>query len=122
MTCSVVRLRRPGDDRRLGFVQIDGRCESVDLISDSVSFGEGAIQREIEFAVTDAAGRTLRATMEQPFAAICLGVHRPGWGWGYESVGAYEVEGYGTCAGNVGYFWPSNVTPEELVAGGRRQR
>jgi hypothetical protein len=122
MTCSVVRLRRPDDDRRLGFVQIDGRVESVDLISDAVSFGDGAIQRDIEFEVTDAAGRRVRATMDEPFAAICLGVHRPGWGWGYESVGAYEVEGFGTCAGNVGYFWPSDLGPEDLVAGGRRQR
>lgn len=122
MTCSVVRLRRPDDDRRLGFLQIDGRVESVDRIEEAVSFGEGAIQRDIELRVTDAAGRQLRATMEQPFAAICLGVHRPGWGWGYESVGSYDVEGYGTCGGNVGYFWPSTVSPEELVAGGRMQR
>jgi hypothetical protein len=122
MTCSAVRLRRPGDERRLGFVQIGGEMQSVDLIEDAVSFGPGAIQQDIELDVTDAAGRRLLATLTEPFAAICLGVHRPGWGWGYEAVGAYEVEGYGTCAGNVGYFWPSDVTQEDLVARGRSDR
>jgi hypothetical protein len=116
---SAIAMYQPNDKRRLGFIQIDGEMQSIADIKDSVSFDETAFHRDVELELCDVAGRSLRATMREPFAAIRLATHRPGWGWGYEAMGTYEVEGYGPCPGTVAYYWPGHVTAEQLAADGR---
>jgi hypothetical protein len=37
--------------------------------------------------------------------------------WGYEGVGFYTVDGFGTLPGLASYFWPRRVTPEALFSG-----
>lgn len=119
---SAIAMYQPEDKRRLGFIQIDGKMDSIAEIRDSVSFDEAGFHKDVELELADVGGRRLRATMREPFAAIRLATHRPGWGWGYEAMGTYEVEGYGPCSGTVAYYWPGHVTAEELAADGRITR
>jgi hypothetical protein len=98
----------------LGFVSLDGRMASVSSVEASTSYDADGVQGNMEVAIGDALGRTVRAR--------CLELHALlGWGsresfWGYEGVGTYAVEGHGSLPGLSSYFWPRRVTPEDLSA------
>lgn len=99
----------------LGFVSVDGELASARTISSSARYDAKGVQSGIELRVEDDHGRELRAKLAFMHSYV-------GWGsasqfWGYEGVGDFEVEGYGTVPGLTSYFWPSRVTPDALQAG-----
>ena len=97
----------------LGFAQIDGDLESADVIEERARYTADGLQQNIAVQVTDGAGRSIRASMDQMFAAIGFG--RPAHGtWGFEGVGLYQVDGQGDSTGIASYFWPPVISPEEL--------
>ena len=97
----------------LGFTQIDGDLQSADVIEEAAQYTADGVQQQITMSVTDGAQRTVRASMDQMFAAIGLGRSAQGT-WGFEGVGRYTVEGVGDCTGITSYFWPPTLTQSEL--------
>lgn len=99
----------------LGFVSRDGEMASARTITSSARYDANGVQSGIELQIEDELGRELRATF--------AGMHSyVGWDtaahfWGFEGVGDFEVDGYGTVPGLTSYFWPARVTPEALQAG-----
>lgn len=98
-----------------GFINADGRVESIESISRAARHGPSGVQRDIDVTFRDRAGRMVHARMPQMFSVIGNG--NPAALWGFEGVGVYEVDGWGPCSGLSSYFWPARVTPEQLCAG-----
>jgi hypothetical protein len=100
-----------------GFVNLDGRVESMSTIQHTTAHDEAGVQRDIDVTFVDAAGRSVRARMPEMFAVIGHG--EPAGLWGFEGVGQYEVEGWGPCTGVTSYFWPGTMSPASLAEGSR---
>lgn len=115
VAASVLRQGVREGEIPLGFVSIDGRIASVSSVEVGASYDSEGVQSGIALAVGDELGRSVRAR--------CPGMHSYlGWGsrdsfWGYEGVGDFEVEGYGSLPGLSSYFWPARVSAADLHAG-----
>ncbi len=110
-----VSVIEQGKGLYLGFVNIEGRMESVRNIRQTARYTQTGVQRDIDVHIEDAAGRTVHARMSEMFSA--LGHGEPGGLWGFEGVGKYEVDGWGECTGVASYFWPPTVDPLSLHKG-----
>jgi hypothetical protein len=104
----------------LGFVDIDGDTRSVQTIQESGSYTKTGLQREIDVTLTDVAGRNVHARLPGLFSVIGHG--EPAGLWGFEGVGAYSVDGWGTCTGVASYFWPPTLSAQDLFNGAGNRR
>tara|TARA_R110000782_G_scaffold270464_1_gene371417 strand:+ start:4429 stop:5412 length:984 start_codon:yes stop_codon:yes gene_type:complete len=98
----------------LGFVSIDGVVASARTIESSARFDDNGVQSDIRLHIVDDQDRSITASFDAMHSYV-------GWGtsshfWGYEGVGNFQVEGYGSVPGLTSYFWPSRFTPETLAA------
>ncbi len=99
----------------LGFVSIKGVMASATQISSRARYDDMGLHSKIELEVTDELGRTLQAEMDTMHS--CVGWRTDHGFWGFEGVGDFEVENWGTVHGLTSYFWPSTIMPKDLVAG-----
>jgi hypothetical protein len=113
LSLSAVQLQVGTRQIDLGFLDRDGETASIERIDSTAAYDANGVQQEIKLTVTDALGRTLSASFGRMYAYLGLG-GPPRRSWGYEGVGAYEVEGVGTVPGLTSYFWPDAVTPARL--------
>ena len=107
-----VSVIEQGSDLYLGFVDMDNDVRSVQSIRHTARYSETGVQRDITVEIVDTAGRVVRARMPGMFSAIGHG--EPYGLWGFEGVGRYEVDGWGSCTGVASYFWPPTVDPRAL--------
>jgi hypothetical protein len=98
----------------LGYTWADGRMASITSVVANTRYGHAGVQGQCELIIADELKREIRAK--------CSGLHSLlGWGsmdsfWGFEGVGLYEIEGRGSVPGLNSYFWPSRVSPDDLIA------
>lgn len=110
-----VSVIEQGKGLYLGFVAIDGDVRSARSIRQAARYSATGVQRNIQVQIEDAGGRTVRARMDEMFSAIGHG--EPFGLWGFEGVGRYEVEDWGTCTGVASYFWPPEIEARSLHEG-----
>jgi hypothetical protein len=115
---SISVLKQGVDEKEiaLGFVAMHGKVASAAKVETSASFDEDGVQHGVELEVTDELGRVVRARLHSMHSFIGSGDAF----WGYEGVGDYQVEGFGTVPGLISYFWPKRITPAALHAGDGR--
>ncbi len=109
---SVIDLGEGEQGVPLGFVDIDGEVRSVARIGHSARYSKTGVQQDIQVVIEDTAKRVVRASMSNMFAA--LGHGEPFGLWGFEGVGAYQVDDWGVCTGVASYFWPPSISGESL--------
>jgi len=113
LSISVLKQGIDGTEIALGYVVVDGKMASAAKVETSAEYDAYGAQQNVTLAVTDELGRTVRSTFAKMHSFIGTGTTF----WGYEGVGDYEVEGYGTVRGLISYFWPDRLTPADLHAG-----
>lgn len=107
---NAVSVIEQGAGLYLGYVMIDDEVRSVKSIEHGASYSDKGVQRNIDVTITDVDGRVVKSHMPEMFSAIGHG-EGPSV-WGFEGVGKYEVDGWGTCTGIASYFWPPGMKPE----------
>jgi len=117
MSISAIEQGQPGNEVKMGFVDIDKDIQSVAAIEQKTLYNAAGVQEATRLRVTDAKDRVVEATMDRMFSAIGNGA--PGTTWGFEGVGQYSVKDYGACTGISSYFWPPAITPAILHAAGK---
>lgn len=117
MSVSAIDQGQPGNEVKMGFVDIDGDIQSVAGIETGSLYTEAGVQHTAWLRVRDAKDRVVEAEMDRMFSAIGNGA--PTTTWGFEGVGMYEVKGYGACSGISSYFWPPVTTPALLHGQGK---
>ncbi|MHB8528096.1 MAG: hypothetical protein ACYC8V_01115, partial [Caulobacteraceae bacterium] len=90
-----------------------GKVASVSTIQAKSRYDANGVQEHADLVIMDAQDRTIRAHFGEMHSHLGFGTSS----WGYEGVGDYEVEGYGTVPGLISYFWPQAITPAALHAG-----
>lgn len=115
LSVSVIAQGIGNDVIALGFVSIRGVMASAKTISSQAVFDDSGLQSKIDLEVTDQLDRTIRARMDTMHS--CVGWRTDHGFWGFEGVGDFKVEDWGTVPGLTSYFWPSTITPGDLVAG-----
>jgi len=110
-----VSVIEQGEGLYLGFVAIDGEVRSVSNIQRTARYTGTGVQRDIDVRIEDVAGRIVHAKMGEMFAVIGHG--EPFGLWGFEGVGKYDVDGWGSCTGVASYFWPPTIDAQSLQEG-----
>jgi len=113
---SAIQQGPEGKEFALGFTVVDGKVASVATVEQDSEYDEAGVQKNVNLIVKDALGRIIRARFGTMHSNIASGESV----WGYEGVGNYEVEGYGTVPGLISYFWPPSFTPAHLHSGKTR--
>jgi hypothetical protein len=113
LSISILKQGVDGKEIALGFVAIDGSVASAATVETHARYDANGVQHDVDLVVTDELGREVRARFGQMHSFLGSGSHF----WGYEGVGDYEVEGFGTVPGLISYFWPERITAAELHAG-----
>jgi hypothetical protein len=110
-----VSIIEQGHGLFLGFVDVDGDVRGVQEIRQRARYTATGVQHDIDVTMTDTAGRVVHARLPRMFSVIGHG--EPEGLWGFEGVGDYEVDGWGTCTGVASYFWPPAIQPRALHEG-----
>ncbi len=110
---SAIQQGKAGEEFALGYVVLDGEVASVATVNAKSLYDRNGVPHDVDLVVTDALGRTVRARFDKMQSHLGSGDVF----WGYEGVGNYQVEGFGTVPGLISYFWPSSTTAAELHAG-----
>jgi hypothetical protein len=98
----------------LGHVALNGTTHSVRTIRSNARYDDNGVQSNIELTAEDASGRVVVARCPQMHSYIGWRVGANGEFWGYEGVGAFDIDGYGRVPGAASYFWPGRLSGADL--------
>jgi hypothetical protein len=115
-----VSLMNQGTDQgnvALGHILMDGKIASAKSIQSNARYDVNGVQCRTEMIVVDDLGRSLAAASDAMHSYVGWRVGSQGEFWGYEGVGMFDVEGFGTVPGATSFFWPSRISPQALHAG-----
>lgn len=106
-------LGQPGRELPRGYIALGEDMRAVKAIKESSRYTETGLMHDITLRVEDVTGRVVNAHMDALYGVVGGAGPRVG----YEGAGAWEVEGWGRCAGLASCWWASGITSQQLHQG-----